>query len=56
MKLAIDHIEGSEFLVLNADDINNVDIQKLIKTGSNTVWKYLTKPITKAMTESMGER
>ena len=36
VKLAIDHIEGSEFLVLNADDINNVDIQKLIKTGSNT--------------------
>ena len=27
-----------------------------IKTGSNTVWKYLTKPITKTMTESMGER
>jgi membrane fusion protein, adhesin transport system len=27
-----------------------------IKTGSNTVWKYMTKPITKTFTESLGER
>ena len=27
-----------------------------IKTGSNTVWRYLTKPITRAMQESLGER
>lgn len=27
-----------------------------IKTGSNTVLRYLTKPITKTMTESLGER
>lgn len=27
-----------------------------IKTGSNTVLRFLTKPITKTMTESMGER
>ena len=27
-----------------------------IKTGSSTVWRYLTKPITKTMSESMGER
>ena len=27
-----------------------------IKTGSNTVWKYLTKPITKTISESLGER
>lgn len=27
-----------------------------IKTGHNTVWKYLTKPITKTMNESLGER
>lgn len=27
-----------------------------IKTGSNTVWKYLTKPITKTLHESLGER
>jgi len=27
-----------------------------IKTGTNTVWRYLTKPITKTLTESMGER
>jgi adhesin transport system membrane fusion protein len=27
-----------------------------IKTGANTVLKYLTKPITKTLTESLGER
>ena len=27
-----------------------------IKTGSNTVWKYMTKPITKTFAESLGER
>jgi len=27
-----------------------------IKTGSNTVWKYLTKPITKTLNESLAER
>jgi len=27
-----------------------------IKTGSNTVWRYLTKPITKTLGESLGER
>jgi adhesin transport system membrane fusion protein len=27
-----------------------------IKTGSNTVLKYLTKPITKTIAESLGER
>jgi len=27
-----------------------------IKTGSNTVWKYLTKPITKTLSQSLGER
>lgn len=27
-----------------------------IKTGNNTVWKYLTKPITKTLAESLGER
>jgi len=27
-----------------------------IKTGANTVWKYLTKPITKTIAESLGER
>lgn len=36
VKLALEHIDGDEFLVLNADDINNVDISRLIKTGSNT--------------------
>lgn len=27
-----------------------------IKTGSSTVWRYLTKPITKTLHESLGER
>ncbi len=27
-----------------------------IKTGSNTVWRYLTKPVTKTISESLGER
>lgn len=27
-----------------------------IKTGSNTVWRYLTKPVTKTIRESLGER
>ena len=27
-----------------------------IKTGSNSVWRYLTKPITKTISESLGER
>jgi adhesin transport system membrane fusion protein len=27
-----------------------------IKTGANTVLKYLTKPITKTLSESLGER
>jgi len=27
-----------------------------IRTGSNTVWRYLTKPITKTISESLGER
>ena len=27
-----------------------------IKTGSNTVLRYLTKPITKTISESLGER
>lgn len=27
-----------------------------IKTGSQTVWRYLTKPITKTLDESLRER
>lgn len=27
-----------------------------IKTGSKTVWQYLTKPVTKTLSEAMGER
>lgn len=36
VRRALEYVEGEEFLVLNADDINNVDIGKLIKSGSNT--------------------
>ena len=36
IKLALERVEGKEYLVLNADDINNVDVNKLIKNGSNT--------------------
>ena len=36
LRLALDHVEGDEFLVLNADDINNVDINRLINMGSNS--------------------
>ena len=36
VRLALEHVEGDEFLVLNADDINNVDISGLIKKGANT--------------------
>lgn len=36
VKMALDHIKGDDFLVLNADDINNVDISKLVRSGSNT--------------------
>lgn len=27
-----------------------------IKTGTNTVWKYLTRSITETIAESLGER
>jgi adhesin transport system membrane fusion protein len=27
-----------------------------IRTGKQTVWRYLTKPITKTLSESLGER
>lgn len=36
IKLAMEKVDGDEFIVLNADDINNVDINKLIETGGNT--------------------
>ncbi len=34
VRRAMDKLEGEEFLVLNADDINNVDVNRLVKTGS----------------------
>ena len=36
VRLAMEKVDGEEFLVLNADDINNVDINKLVNTGSTT--------------------
>src|SRR3989338_170464 len=36
VKLALEHVDGDEFLCLNSDDINNVNIDELIKMGSNT--------------------
>lgn len=33
VKRALEKIEGNEYIVLNADDINNVDINKLISAG-----------------------
>lgn len=35
IKLALEKVDGDEFIVLNADDINNTNIDELIKTGSN---------------------
>ncbi|HLC67633.1 MAG TPA: nucleotidyltransferase family protein [archaeon] len=36
IRLAIEHIEGDEFIVVNSDDLNNVPIGELIKSGANT--------------------
>jgi|SRR3989338_443459 len=36
IRLATEKLDGHEFIVLNADDINNVDINKLIRSGSHT--------------------
>ncbi len=35
IKLALEHIEGDEYIVLNADDLTNVNLNDLIKLGSN---------------------
>ena len=35
VKLALEHIEGDEYIVLNADDLTNVNLNDLIKFGSN---------------------
>lgn len=36
INFALEHIEGEEFLVLNADDVTNIDLNSFIKSGSNT--------------------
>ncbi|MBI2233375.1 MAG: nucleotidyltransferase family protein [Candidatus Aenigmarchaeota archaeon] len=35
VKLALAHIEGDEYIVLNADDLTNVNLNDLIRFGSN---------------------
>ncbi len=35
VKNAIDRIDGDEFIVLNADDITDINVEKFMKTGSN---------------------
>lgn len=37
IRLAAEHIEGDKFFVLNCDDINNTDLNKLKKLGPNSV-------------------
>lgn len=37
IKKAMQHIDGHEFIVVNCDDINNVDVNKLQKLGSNAM-------------------
>ncbi len=37
VKAALDKIEGNEFLVLNADDITDTNLNGLVKCGSNTI-------------------
>lgn len=47
---------------LNSQKNQSIEIQPgmtamvEIRTGSHTVWRYLTKPITKTISESLGER
>lgn len=45
IKNALEHVEGHEFFVINADDMTNVDFTKLASTGSNaTVVSLLKSP------------
>ncbi len=37
IRKALEHVGGKEFIVANCDDINNVDIKKLQKLGSNAI-------------------
>lgn len=37
IKQALRHVESDDFIVVNADDINNVNIDRLKKVGSNAV-------------------
>ncbi len=37
IRKALEHIDSQDFIVVNGDDINNVDIAKLQKLGSNAI-------------------
>jgi mannose-1-phosphate guanylyltransferase len=37
IRLALDHIEGDRFIVVNSDDLNNANLDDLWKVGPNTV-------------------
>jgi len=37
IKKALDYVDGYEYIVVNADDINNVNIDKFVKIGSNAI-------------------
>lgn len=37
IKLAMEHIEGEQFFVLNSDDLNNTNLHELWKYGANSV-------------------
>ena len=37
IKIALDHIEGDQFIVVNSDDLNNTNLNELWKYGANSV-------------------
>jgi len=37
IKMALEHIEGDQFFVLNSDDLNNTNLNELWKHGANSV-------------------
>jgi mannose-1-phosphate guanylyltransferase len=37
IKIALEQVEGDQFIVVNSDDLNNVNLNELQKVGANTV-------------------
>ncbi len=37
VKLALEHIEGDEFFVVNSDDINNANLAEMVQLGANSI-------------------